>query len=80
MSGQIAARPASGVECEGCRYQADKRQRRPEHVKPAEYLCDNCQRPLCIDHIRHEDRGDWWLCAYCLTASVRAAERRAVRR
>lgn len=66
MSETITARPASGVECEGCRYQVGKGQRKPEKIAAAEYLCDNCQRPLCGDHIVYEERGDWWLCARCL--------------
>lgn len=60
---QVTARPAQGVKCEGCEYQAKHKRR--THINDADYLCDNCQRPLCIGHINYERRGDWWLCAPC---------------
>lgn len=75
MSAMIDARRARpGTECEGCRYQARKGIRK--HVQPAEYRCDNCDRPLCKPHINYEERGRWWLCARCLVIYERKRQRR----
>lgn len=76
MSIQVTARPVSGKECDGCRWQVRKGQRKPDNVAPAEYACDNCNRPVCAPHLQHEEHGDWWLCARCLTVFVRTATRR----
>ena len=66
----------AGVPCEGCTYQHRRGQRTLANIQPAEYACDNCGRALCRPHIQYEKRGDWWLCAQCLTAHERRAEQR----
>lgn len=73
MSATITATPAVSGPCSGCEYQVFKGQRKATNVLPANYLCDHCFAPLCKGHIQYEERGDWWLCAKCLTAFERKA-------
>lgn len=78
MSERITAATVEGHTCHGCIYQAEHGQRRALNLRMAEYRCDNCQRPLCRDHIRYESQGDWWLCAKCVAAYEIGAQRRGV--